>query len=46
MLKCQVTLVAKVELSIALFDNKHILQSYTKLSILVVTRFWKKTSHS
>ena len=40
-LKGQVTLVSKVEFCVGLLDYKHILQSYTKISILIVTRFWK-----
>lgn len=41
MFKCQVTFVTKIELCIRLFDYKHILQPYTKFSILIVTRFWE-----
>lgn len=40
MLKWQVTLFPKIEFSISLLDNKHILQSHTKVSILIITRFW------
>lgn len=40
-LKGQVILVSKVEFCVGLLDYKHILQSYTEIPILIVTRFWK-----
>lgn len=39
MLKLQVTLVTKVELCISFVDYKHVLQSYTKFPVLVVSGF-------
>lgn len=44
MLKWQVTLIPEIKFCIGISDYKHILQSYTKVAILVVTRFWESIS--
>jgi hypothetical protein len=38
-LKGQVILVSEVEFCVGLLDYKHILQSYTEISLLIVSRF-------